>query len=71
MVSDFRESVRTRHKFGLNEVNGNRSNILVHLANAAIRCGRKLTFDPVTLRFVGDDEANRLVDQPYRAPWHF
>ena len=70
MISDFNESVRTRRKFGLNEVNANRSNILVHLANAAIRTGRKLKFDPVAQRFAGDDEANRLVDQPMRAPWH-
>jgi hypothetical protein len=70
MISDFPTSVRTRRKFGLNEVNGNRSNMLVHLANAAIRTGRKLRFDPVAQRFIGDDGANRLVDQPMRAPWH-
>ena len=69
MVSDFVESVKTRQKFGLNEMNGRRSNILVHMANAAIRTGRKLRFDPETLHFIGDDEANRLVDQPMRAPW--
>jgi predicted dehydrogenase len=69
-VSDFNVSVRTRRKFGLNEVNGNRSNMLVHIANAAIRTGRKLRFDPVAQRFIGDDFANRLVDQPMRAPWH-
>lgn len=70
MVSDFNVSIRTRQKFGLNEVNGNRSNLLVHLANCAIRTGRKLHFDPVTQRFVDDEEANRLADQPMRAPWH-
>jgi predicted dehydrogenase len=70
MISDFNVSVRTRRKFGLNESNGNRSNMLVHLANCAIRTGRKLTFDPVAQRFVGDEDANRLVDQPMRAPWH-
>jgi len=69
MISDFNVSVRTRRKFGLNEVNGNRSNMLVHLANAAIRTGRKLRFDPVAQRFIDDEEANRLVDQPMRAPW--
>jgi hypothetical protein len=69
-VSDFNVSIRTRKKFGLNEVNGNRSNMLVHLANCAIRTGRKLRFDPVRQRFIGDEEANRLVDQPMRAPWH-
>jgi len=69
MISEFNVSVKTRKPFGLHEGNGNRSNMLVHLANAAIRTGRKLRFDPVADRFVGDDEANRLVDQPMRAPW--
>ncbi|MDH7570124.1 MAG: Gfo/Idh/MocA family oxidoreductase [Armatimonadota bacterium] len=70
MISDFNVSVKTRRKFGLNEENGNRSNMLVHLANAAIRTGRTLRFDPVAQRFIGDEEANRLIDQPMRAPWH-
>ncbi len=69
MISDFYVSVTTRRKFGLNESNGNRSNMLVHLANCAIRTGRKLRFDPVTQLFVGDEEANRLIRQPMRAPW--
>ncbi|MEW6358448.1 MAG: Gfo/Idh/MocA family oxidoreductase [Planctomycetota bacterium] len=70
MISDFNVSVRTRQKFGLNEVNGSRSNLLAHLANCAIRTGRRLRFDPATQRFIGDEEANRLADQPMRAPWH-
>ena len=70
MISDFNESIRTRRKFGVNELGGHRSNLLVHLSNAAIRTGRKLRFDPVKMRFIGDEEANRLADQPMRAPWH-
>jgi myo-inositol 2-dehydrogenase/D-chiro-inositol 1-dehydrogenase len=69
-ISEFSESVRTRRKFGLCESNGLRSNFLVHLANCAIRTGRRLRFDPVAQHFIGDEEANRLVDQPMRAPWH-
>jgi len=70
MISDFNVSMRTRKKFGLNELNGHRSCTLINLANIAIRTGRKLQFDPVSMRFVNDEEANRLVDQPMRAPWH-
>jgi len=70
MVDDFVESVRTRRKFGLNEVNANRSSILVHLANAAIRTGRRLQFDPKTQRFINDEDANRLANVPMRAPWN-
>jgi hypothetical protein len=28
-----------------------------------------LHFDPVTQRFINDDAANRLVEEPMRAPW--
>ena len=40
------------------------------LANIAIRVGRKIQYDPVKEEIVGDEEANRLVYQPMRAPWH-
>ena len=70
MINDFNVSVKTRKKFGLNEVNAARSNLLIHLADVAVRIGRKLRFDPVTRRFIDDDAANKLIDQPMRAPWH-
>jgi hypothetical protein len=31
--------------------------------------GRKLEWDPAKERFVADDEANRMLDAPYREPW--
>ena len=68
-VTDFSESVRTRRRFALNEQNGHRSCTLVNLGKIAVQLGRTLQFDPKTERFVGDEEANRLVDQPMRAPW--
>ncbi|MEZ0265048.1 MAG: hypothetical protein ACAI43_09995 [Phycisphaerae bacterium] len=43
---------------------------MLHLTNLAIRTGRKLKFDPVTEQIVGDEEANRLINPPMRAPWH-
>ncbi len=39
------------------------------LANMALKLGRTLTWDPQAHRVVGDDEANRLLARPYRAPW--
>ena len=69
-VTDFVQAVRNRQTFALNEVNGHRSCTLINLANAAIRTGRKLHFDSQTMRFIDDEGANRLIDQPYRAPWH-
>ena len=68
-ITDFAESVRTRRRFALNETNGHRSCTIVNLGKIAVQLGRTLRFDPEKERFVGDDEANRLVDQPMRAPW--
>lgn len=69
-AEDFGEAVRLRRKFALNEANGHRSCTLVNLAKIAVRLGRGLRFDPVAQSFIGDKEANRLVDEPMRAPWH-
>jgi hypothetical protein len=35
----------------------------------ALQLNRTLEFDPVNELFVNDEEANRLVNQPMRAPW--
>jgi hypothetical protein len=40
------------------------------LANIAIRVGRRIRYDPVREQIIGDEEANRLVMPPLRAPWH-
>ena len=39
------------------------------LANVSAQLGRTLTWDPAAGKVVGDDEANRLLRRPYRAPW--
>lgn len=69
-MTDFHRAVRTRTKFALNEQNAHRSCTLVNLAKIAVRLGRPLKFDPEKQRFLGDQEANRLIHQPMRAPWH-
>ncbi|QZT38462.1 Gfo/Idh/MocA family oxidoreductase [Halosquirtibacter xylanolyticus] len=67
----FSDSVRTRQKFALNEMNGHRSCTLVNLGIIAVRLGRSLDFDPDKQVFIDDEGANRLIDQPMRAPWTF
>ncbi len=68
--TDFYQAVRERRKFALNEQNGHRSCTLVNLAKIAVRLGRPLNYDPDLQQFVDDEEANRLIHQPMRAPWH-
>jgi hypothetical protein len=65
----FPEAIRKRVPTASHAERSHRVATIYHLANAAIRCGRPLKFDPVTEQIVGDDEANRLVNQPMRAPW--
>jgi predicted dehydrogenase len=45
---------------------GHRSVSFCHLVNITRRLNRKLHWDPVKEQFVGDDEANKLVDLPRR-----
>lgn len=42
---------------------------LAHLANISYRVGKKLKFDPRTMTFPGEPEANRLLTRVYRAPY--
>ncbi|MEC7775173.1 MAG: Gfo/Idh/MocA family oxidoreductase, partial [Planctomycetota bacterium] len=66
----FGDAVKARKPAGGNAEAAHRTVTIMHLANIAIRMGRKIHFDPVTEQIIGDDEANRLVNQPMRAPWH-
>ena len=70
-VGLFSDSVRTRQKFALNEMNGHRSCTLVNMGVIAVRLGRTLNFDPNKQTFIDDEGANRLVNQPMRGPWTF
>ena len=42
---------------------------LIHLANIWYRLGRSLEFDPETLTFPRDAEANGMLTRKYRAPY--
>ena len=67
--TDFLDCVRTRQHFALDEIIGHHSCTIVNIGSAALRLGRTLHFDPKTCRFIGDDQANALINQPMRAPW--
>jgi len=66
----FGEAVRQRKRAGGNADVSHCTSATLHLANIAIRVGRKIQFDPVKEQIIGDDEANRLLNPPMRAPWH-
>jgi hypothetical protein len=66
----FVEAIKTRKKTGGCAEAAHRAAAILHLSNISIRVGRKIRYDPVKEQIIGDEEANRLVHQPMRAPWH-
>lgn len=48
---------------------GHRSATVCHLGNIAMTLQRKLRWDPEKELFINDEQANRLLDRPRRAPW--
>jgi predicted dehydrogenase len=48
---------------------GFQSCALIHLANISYRLGRTIDFDPVAMKVIGDNEAQRMLTKEYRAPY--
>lgn len=69
IYADFIECVKTREKpFRDIELAVNTA-VLAHLGNIAYQLKRSLKWDPASQQFVGDAEANRMVDRARREPW--
>lgn len=68
-VRDFLDSVKSRKQPKANALAACQTHIGCHAAYIAFQLGRKLTFDPATDSFVGDDEANRMRSRAMREPW--
>ena len=49
---------------------GHQASYLGMIAEISIRLGRALRWDPKAERFINDDQANRLLSEPMRNPWH-
>ena len=69
-VTNFLDSVKYRTPFALNESNGFRSCTLINMGKIALQLGRTLNFNPDTLEFINDQEANMLIHPPMRSPWN-
>ena len=66
---DWLKCIRSREKPLCNEVVGYRSGSLCQLIAISDRLQRPLRYDPERAEFLDDEEANRLLDYPKRAPW--
>ena len=68
-VHSYLECVRTRKRFISDIEYGHLASTTPHLANLALRLGRKLKWDPEKEKFIGDPEADKMLVREYRAPW--
>jgi predicted dehydrogenase len=66
---DFLDCIKSRGTPVSDLEGAHRVATLCHLANLSLRLGRKLRWDGERETVVGDPEAARLLERPYRAPW--
>jgi predicted dehydrogenase len=66
---DFLDCVKSRKDPYFPVDIGHRVSTVCHLANIAIRLGRKLKWDPEQEVFLGDSSANAMMARPMREPW--
>jgi hypothetical protein len=67
---NFAEAVKTRKDPVSNIEDAVHSDIISHVSDIAIRCGRTVVWDPVKEDFIGDDEASRRLVRAHREPWN-
>jgi predicted dehydrogenase len=68
-MKDLLASIASRSKPVADIEQGYISTTACILANMSLKLGRSLTWDAKAGRIVGDEEANRLLQRPYRTPW--
>jgi predicted dehydrogenase len=68
-IRNFLNCIRSRELTVSHPETAHRSHTIAHCANIALRLGRGVRWDPEGERFVGDNEANRMLRRAKRAPW--
>ena len=66
---DFMRAIASRGRPVADIMEGHISTASCILANLSMRLGRTLAWDSKLEQVRGDEEANRLLRRPYRAPW--
>jgi len=67
--NNFFDCIQTRARPNADIEQAHRSTTTCLLAAIALDCRRKLSWDGSAERFVHDEQANRYLSRPYRAPW--
>ncbi|MHC4527838.1 MAG: Gfo/Idh/MocA family protein [Planctomycetota bacterium] len=67
---NFIDCIRTKKLTAAPIEQAHRSVTVCHLANIAMRLGRKIRWNPATEKIIDDDQATRMLSRPMRSPWH-
>lgn len=65
-IKNFLDCVKSRQKPNADAEAGHRATTLCHLVNICRKLGRSLQWNPDVERFVGDDEADKMLSRPRR-----
>jgi len=68
---DWINAIKTRQPTMAPAEDGHRTASFCHLCLTACLLKRKLKWDLVSEKFIDDEDANRMILRPARAPWHF
>jgi predicted dehydrogenase len=68
-VRNFLDCIKTRQRPVADVEDGHWTALACHLANMSLRTGRKLQWDSEKEVVIGDAEATKMLERPYRKPW--
>jgi predicted dehydrogenase len=66
---DFTDCIRNGGRTYAPAEIGHRTVTVAHIGNITMQLGRKLRWDPDLERFIGDEEANAMLEREQREPW--
>jgi predicted dehydrogenase len=69
LVKNFLDCTRSRQRPIMDIERGYHVTAVAHLGNLALRTGRSIEYDAGNLKVIGNDAANGMITNPYRAPW--
>jgi predicted dehydrogenase len=68
-IRNFLDCVKSRGKCNCALETGHRSTSFAHLANLALATRSRIEWDPKNERVTNSEQANRMLNYEYRAPW--
>jgi len=66
---NFLDCIKTRKEPPSDVLSGHQIATACHLSNIAMLVGRTIRWDPEKEAIIGDEEAARMLERPYRSPW--